>query len=128
MIELMLDDLGCPSGIFLPVFLPAAVIVLYFDILITCSFADAGKGKTAFLCFVRRILPDHDRVDYEPVALLATQVVAGTNYCFLRRTTVVDSDEQPSYQIVYIWQNPAGDVQALEVQDIEFGLSGPDNF
>ena len=73
-------------------------------------------------------MPDHDRVDYEPVALLATQVVAGINYCFLRRTTVVDSDEQPSYQIVYIWQNPAGDVQVLEVQDIEFGLSGPDNF
>ena len=68
-------------------------------------------------------MPDHDRIDYDAVALLATQVVAGKNYCFLRRTSVKDSDEMPTYQLAYIWQDPQGDVQVLEVKDIEIGLS-----
>ena len=68
-------------------------------------------------------MPDHDRLDHEAVALLATQVVAGINYCFLVRTGDKDSDEPPVYQIVYIWQDPAGNVQVIETKDLEFGLS-----
>ena len=67
-------------------------------------------------------MPDHDRMRYDAAALLAKQVVAGTNYCFLRRTTVKDSEEQPTYQIVYIWQDPEGNAHVLNVKDIEFGL------
>ena len=69
-----------------------------------------------------RAMPDHDRMKYDAAALLAKQVVAGINYCFLRRTTVKDSDEQPTYQIVYIWQDPEGNAHVLNVKDIEFGL------
>ena len=70
-----------------------------------------------------KAMPSHDMVEYEPVALLATQVVAGTNYCFLRRTTVRNSNELPTYQIVYIWEDASREVHVLEVHDISFGLS-----
>ena len=61
---------------------------------------------------------------YEPVALLATQVVAGMNYCFLARETSYEDPEKPSYELLYIWQAPGEDAQVLETQDIVFGLSG----
>ncbi len=69
-------------------------------------------------------MPDHDRVDHEAVALLATQLVAGTNYCFLVRTIMDEPDAQPSYQLVYIYADLQGNVQVMETQDITFGLSG----
>ena len=69
-------------------------------------------------------MPDHDRVKYDAVALLGTQVVAGTNYCFLIRTVMDEPDAQPSYQIVYIYQDLDGNVQVLEVKDIALGLDG----
>ncbi len=71
-----------------------------------------------------RARPDHDRMDYEAVALLATQPVAGTNYCFLCRTSVIGSSENPTYQLVYIWQDLSDNVHILEVRDIDFGLTG----
>ena len=71
-------------------------------------------------------MPDHDKLAHEPVALLATQVVNGTNYCFLCRTTVKDSDEMPVYQIAYIWQDTEGNVHILDLQDISFGPGGED--
>ena len=68
-------------------------------------------------------MPDHDQADYEAVALLATQAVAGRNYCFLRRTSSVDSGEAPTYQLVYIWEDLKGEAHLLEVKEIRFGLS-----
>ena len=65
---------------------------------------------------------DIDDVYYEPVALLATQVVAGMNYCFLAREISYEDPENPFYEMVYIWQAPGGYAQVLETQDIEFGL------
>ena len=70
-----------------------------------------------------RAMPDHDRMDYDAVALLATQAAAGTNYCFLRRTNESYPDGKPSYQIVYIREDPEGEVHVLEVKELEFGLS-----
>ena len=66
-------------------------------------------------------------VNYEPVALLATQVVAGMNYCFLCRGTVVAPDAEPAYKLVYIWKDPSGNAKVLEIQDMEFGLSPADD-
>ncbi len=74
-----------------------------------------------------RAMTDHDRIDYEAAALLATQVVAGTNYCFLCRTSVIGSSENPTYQLVYIYQDLQDNVQVLKVQDIHFGLTGAEN-
>ena len=57
---------------------------------------------------------------YKPIALLATQVVAGTNYCFLCETTVVVPDMQPSYALVYVFNGLEGEHELLRVQEIEF--------
>lgn len=57
---------------------------------------------------------------YKPIALLATQVVAGTNYCFLCETTVVAPDAPPSYALVYVFDGLSGEHEILRVQEIEF--------
>ena len=57
---------------------------------------------------------------YKPIALLGTQVVAGTNYCFLCETTVVVPDAQPSYALVYVFDGLEREHELLRVQDIEF--------
>ncbi len=64
-------------------------------------------------------------VQYEPVALLATQVVSGTNYCFLARAEVVAPDASPSYKLVYVWQPLGKDesAQVLDIQDLDLGVS-----
>ena len=62
----------------------------------------------------------YDGRDYEAVALLATQVVRGRNYCFLSRTGGADSGETPAYQLVYIWQDIDGTLEVLDVQEITF--------
>lgn len=45
---------------------------------------------------------------YNPIALIATQVVAGTNYCILCRDEVVVPDATPVYELVYIYENLDG--------------------
>ncbi len=57
---------------------------------------------------------------YKPIALLGTQVVAGTNYCFLCETTVVVPDAQPGYALVYVFDGLEGEHELLRVQEIEF--------
>ena len=57
---------------------------------------------------------------YKPIALLGTQVVAGTNYCFLCETTVVVPGAQPSYALVYVFNGREGEHELLRVQEIEF--------
>lgn len=62
-------------------------------------------------------------VSYVPVAYLGTQLVAGTNHCFLCQATVVYPDAQPYYALVYLYQALDGSVSLLEVQTLEMGLS-----
>ncbi|MFR8977620.1 MAG: hypothetical protein ACLVJB_07390 [Christensenellales bacterium] len=57
---------------------------------------------------------------YKPIALLGTQIVAGTNYCFLCETTVVVPDAQPGYALVYVFDGLEGEQELLRVQEIEF--------
>lgn len=57
-------------------------------------------------------------VDYEPIALLGTQVVAGTNYCFLAQATVVYPGAQPYYVLVYIYQDLEGNAQIMNFADM----------
>ena len=54
-IALMLNNLCCPSGIRLPVFLPAAVKIFDNDILIPRRLPDAGEGQASLLRLIRRI-------------------------------------------------------------------------
>ena len=57
---------------------------------------------------------------YKPIALLGSQVVAGTNYCLLCETTLAVPDAQPSYALVYINDGINGEKQILKIEDIEF--------
>ena len=62
-------------------------------------------------------------VNYTPVALIGTQVVAGMNYCFLCRETSDDAGSNPSWCLLYVWKAPGKDAVILEAQPIGFGLS-----
>lgn len=62
---------------------------------------------------------------YEPIALLASQVVAGMNYCLLCRLTVVYPDAQPAYALVYVYQNIEGACELARVEDITFSIQEP---
>ncbi|SCW30424.1 hypothetical protein SAMN02910456_00416 [Ruminococcaceae bacterium YRB3002] len=57
-------------------------------------------------------------VDYEPVAYLASQVVAGTNHCYLCKATVVAPDATPTYKLVYIYEKLDGTTEVLGFQDV----------
>ncbi len=57
-------------------------------------------------------------VNYEPVAYLGSQVVAGTNHCFLCKATVVYPDAQPTLTLVYIYEALDGTAQILTIADL----------
>ena len=58
-------------------------------------------------------------VNYEPIALLGTQVVAGTNFCFLCRTTVVYPDAVPQLALVYIYLDLEGNATVTNVSELD---------
>ncbi len=57
---------------------------------------------------------------YEPVALLASQVVSGTNYCLLCRLTPVVPDAESSFALVYLYVDLENNASITRVADIEF--------
>lgn len=59
--------------------------------------------------------------DYEPVALLGTQVVAGTNYCYLARLTPVVPDATPYWGLVHAYEDLQGNVKLTSVKDLPLG-------
>ena len=44
-------------------------------------------------------------VGYEPVAYLGSQLVSGTNHCYLCKATVVYPNATPEYSLVYIYES-----------------------
>lgn len=60
-------------------------------------------------------------VDYTPVALVGTQVVAGTNYCVLCEAAAVVPDAVPYYVLVYIYEALDGTVELLTITPLEEG-------
>ena len=56
-------------------------------------------------------------VEYVPVALLSTQVVAGTNYRILCEATVVYPGEQMHYVVMTLYEGLDGNVDVLDVTD-----------
>lgn len=57
---------------------------------------------------------------YEPVALLASQVVSGTNYCLLCRLTPVVPDAESTFALVYLYVDLENNAAITRVADIEF--------
>lgn len=63
---------------------------------------------------------DLEGCTYTPVALLAAQVVAGTNYCLLCQTQIVTPDAPIGYALVYLYAALDGSAHLQKVQEIEF--------
>lgn len=57
----------------------------------------------------------------EPVAYLGSQVVAGTNHCFLCRSTVVYPGAEPKYVLVYVYESFDGSAQLMNIADLDIG-------
>ena len=60
-------------------------------------------------------------VNYTPVALLGTQLVSGTNYCFLCEAAVVVPDAQPYYVIVTVYQDLQGKAEVKNIVALDLG-------
>ena len=60
-------------------------------------------------------------VNYTPLALLGTQLVSGTNYCFLCEATVVYPDAQPYYAVVSVYQDLQGKAEILNIVALDLG-------
>ena len=58
-------------------------------------------------------------VNYEPVALEGTQVVAGMNYCFLCNSTVVYPGAETEQVLVYIYEDLDGNASVTEIVPFE---------
>ncbi|MBR3505258.1 MAG: hypothetical protein IKO07_13595 [Clostridia bacterium] len=56
---------------------------------------------------------------YKPVALLGTQVVAGTNYCILCELTPVVPNPVSYYALVYIYADLQGNAQITNVAELD---------
>lgn len=54
---------------------------------------------------------------YEPLAYLASQVVAGTNHRFLCKVTPVAQGATPTYAVVTVYEDLEGSAQVIDVQD-----------
>ena len=77
---------------------------------------DNEDAKAAF----EKATENLDGSEYEPIALLGTQVVAGTNYAVLCRITAVTPDAEPELGIVYIYEDLEGNAEVCEVKNLEF--------
>lgn len=60
-------------------------------------------------------------VNYEPLAYLGSQVVAGTNHCFLCRSTVVAPGAVPQLALVYIYEGLDGHAEILNIEMLTLG-------
>ncbi|MBR3640469.1 MAG: hypothetical protein IKN53_00385 [Oscillibacter sp.] len=60
-------------------------------------------------------------VNYVPVAYLGSQVVAGTNHCFLAQATAVVPNAEPYYVFVYAYEALDGSVELMNIADFDVG-------
>ena len=60
-------------------------------------------------------------VGYEPVALIGTQVVSGTNYCILCEARTIVPDAVPYYALVYVYADLKGGAELLNIAALNIG-------
>ena len=60
-----------------------------------------------------------DGVDYEPIAVVGTQVVSGMNYAYLCKATVVAPDAKPTWNVAVIYEDPEGRVFFTGAKEID---------
>ena len=59
-------------------------------------------------------------VAYTPVALLGTQVVAGTNYAVLSKASEINQGSK--WVIIYLYQDLEGNTTVLDIADVALGI------
>ena len=72
-----------------------------------------------FITVFEKAVAELDGVDYEPVAYLASQVVAGTNHCVLCKATPVIPDARTTYSVVYIYEDLDNNAEVTEIVSSE---------
>ena len=88
-----------------------------WDIVLTDKQAEIPQeAKDAF----NRALEQYDGMDFELVALLGKQVVAGTNYMFLCKGKPVVPDAKETYKIVVIYNNLENKANVSSVTDFDY--------
>ena len=83
MVDLVLDDLGCPAGEGLQPGLELFVLPLDLDGLEPFRFPDAGEGEAALLGLIRPGLPDDDGVEHyhvRPLVVKGDDALANTDH------------------------------------------------
>ena len=78
------------------------------------SFSKFPEAKAAFEKATAGLLG----VNYTPLCVLATQVVAGTNYAILCRTKVVSPDAHCEIKVMYIYEDLQGNCEITGFQTI----------
>ena len=56
--------------------------------------------------------------EYTPVSLLATQIVAGTNYCILCQVDPGNAASQQKWTLVYIYADLQGNAEIMNTYDL----------
>ena len=62
-------------------------------------------------------------VNYEPIAYLGSQVVAGINHAILCQATVVYPGAESKLVVVYLYEDLQGNVSILNIADFQCGMS-----
>jgi len=73
------------------------------------------KAKEAF----ETALEGYTGMNFTPIALLGTQVVAGTNYMYLCRGTAVVPNAEPALKVVIIYRDLEGNASITRVTDFD---------
>ena len=81
---------------------------------------DAALTETAQSAF-DKAMEGFAGVGYTPVALLGTQAVAGTNYCFLCEAALVYPGAQPYYALVYVYADLQGGAEISGITALDLG-------
>lgn len=65
-----------------------------------------------------KAMENYDGIAFEPVALLGTQVVSGTNYMYLCKGSNLDGSNQ-KWNVVVVYNNLEGEAQVSKVNDFD---------
>ena len=80
--------------------------------------AEAGTLTEEAQAAFDKAMEQLDGAEYTPVALLATQLVAGKNYCILCQVTPVVPNPVPKWALVYIYADLEGNAEILNVYEL----------
>lgn len=87
-----------------------SLVGAYNTNLVSFSLKDNPDAMTAFEAAFPK---GYNYTHYEPIALLGTQVVSGTNYLYLCKSTWTDYQENVSFVLLQIYQDLSGKSQVM---------------